>query len=589
MSNSSSIISLNITKFPQNLLIPNGNNDVNLQITNNSSKDESYRLAFEGENLDIGMSSEFLKEQIQFAPNETKNVELMLNPTADGYGKLTINVFWLKIVEYVVKVQKIRETVPTSKINKTLGKHTLKNAETIDILNRDDFIITMSLKDLKKSEEQLEITKKSYQSSLAGNSTGKNSFAKVSIEVIDKSIEKIAKGYLSNNNLQKALELALQLSDNHHQIRFYVDLIRVHAIDNLDEVLQIIKKLNDPNLQQRLYKSLVFDWLSIDPIKAMVLTENIDDLHLRIKLIFNGIRVLNESNNTDGIIKGLSWFTELLLTLIKLNNGKKDQKLVYESLKDVIHLKAEVENPRSANAIIELIDMPELKTKIEKDLFNVIYELVDEVKTKIESEVVFSQYFLLNTYMSKISNDVIHFSGLGGNVSNNILSRDYNFALAFLSLFSFDFSILPIIDRVYNDFKFNSNKSIAYYIFPSRENFQNNELTVLTNTLTQFFNGFSNVSNQLLIFNLDFIPYLGKPTVILSAESQSTEKLKAKIARLGESVHLIVDDSMFTGGKIYDSLINIIPTSKCEVVNLILSYEFLNDYNVLKSLIQCLL
>ncbi|MFX1477698.1 MAG: hypothetical protein ACFFCI_06170 [Promethearchaeota archaeon] len=589
MSNSSSIISLNITKFPQNLLIPNGNNDVNLQITNNSSKDESYRLAFEGENLDIGMSSEFLKEQIQFAPNETKNIELMLNPTADGYGKLIINVFWLKIVEYVVKVQKIRETVPASKINKILGKNSLKNAETIDILSRDDFIITMSLKDLKKSEEQLEITKKSYQSSLAGNSTGKNSFAKVSIEVIDKSIEKLAKGYLSNNNLQKALELALQLSDNNHQIRFYVDLLRVHAIDHLDEVLQIIKNLNDPNLQQRLYKSLVFDRLSMDPIKAMNLTENVDDLHLRIKLIFNCIRVLNESNNIDGIIKGLSWFTELLLTLTKLNNGKKDQKLVYESLKDAIHLKAEVENPRSANAIIEIMDMPELKTKIEKDLFDIIYELVDEVKTKIESEVVFSQYFLLNTYMSKISNDIIYFSGVGGNVSNNILSGDYNFALAFLSLFSFNFSILPIIDRAYNDFKFNSNKSIAYYIFPSRENFQNNELTVLSNTVTQFFKGFSNLSNQLLIFNLDFIPYLGKPTIILSAESQSTEKLKAKIARLGESIHLIVDDSIFTGGKIYDSLINIIPTSKCEVVNLILSYEFLNDYNVLKSFIQCLL
>ncbi|MFX1489796.1 MAG: hypothetical protein ACFFBI_11650, partial [Promethearchaeota archaeon] len=268
---------------------------------------------------------------------------------------------------------------------------------------------------------------------------------------------------------------------------------------------------------------------------------------------------------------------------------KKDQKLVYESLKDVIHLKAEVENPRSANAIIETIDMSELKTKIEKDLFDIIYELVDEVKTKIESEVVFSQYFLLNTYMSKISNDIIHFSGLGGNVSNNILSGDYNFALVFLSLFGFNFSILPIIDRAYNDFKFNSNKSIAYYIFPSRENFQNNELTVLNNTISQFFRSFSNISNQLLIFNLDFIPYLGKPTIILSAESQSTEKLRAKIARLGETVHLIVDDSMFTGGKIYDNLINIIPPSKCEVVNLILSYEFLNDYNLLKSFIQCLL
>ena len=108
MSHSSSIISLNITKFPQNLLIPNVDNDVNLQITNNSDKNEDFKLVFEGENLDVKTNSEFLQDQIQFAPHETKNIELMLTPTADGVGKLNINVYWLKIVEYVVKVQRVR-------------------------------------------------------------------------------------------------------------------------------------------------------------------------------------------------------------------------------------------------------------------------------------------------------------------------------------------------------------------------------------------------------------------------------------------------------------------------------------------------
>jgi hypothetical protein len=96
------------------------------------------------------------------------------------------------------------------------------------------------------------------------------------------------------------------------------------------------------------------------------------------------------------------------------------------------------------------------------------------------------------------------------------------------------------------------------------------------------------VSSQLLIFNLDFIPYLGKPTVILSSESQLSNTIKSKVEKLGDSVNLIIDDSMFKGGEIYDNLKKIIPPTKGEIFNLILSYEFINDYNAFKAFIQSL-
>ncbi len=108
MSNSSSIISLNITRFPQNILIPDVENGVSIQATSNSTKIEKFKFVFEGENLKVGSISEDLRDQIEFAPNETKNVDLNLNPEIDGFGKLTINVYWLKIIEYTVKVEKVR-------------------------------------------------------------------------------------------------------------------------------------------------------------------------------------------------------------------------------------------------------------------------------------------------------------------------------------------------------------------------------------------------------------------------------------------------------------------------------------------------
>ena len=74
MSNSPTIISLNITKFPQNLLIPDMDNDVSIQIVSNSNKTENFRFGFEGENLEVFYKSEPLKDQVEFGPNETKNV-----------------------------------------------------------------------------------------------------------------------------------------------------------------------------------------------------------------------------------------------------------------------------------------------------------------------------------------------------------------------------------------------------------------------------------------------------------------------------------------------------------------------------------
>ncbi|MFX0083064.1 MAG: hypothetical protein ACFE94_15050 [Candidatus Hodarchaeota archaeon] len=589
MSNSSNIISLTITKFPQNLLIPDMENDVSLQVINNSDKKENFKFVFEGENLDINLNSADLKDQIEIAPKETKNIDIRLNPTAGGFGKLIINVYWLKIIQYTVKVQKVREVTPKSKIHKIFDRYGFKGAEKIDTINPNDFLITMTLSELQKVEEQLALMTKNYESTLSSNSTSTKTFTRVSIDAIDKTIKELAKGYLSNNNIKMSLGLALELKDPNEKVKFYGNLIRAYATKNITETFQVIKNLNDLNLQQTLLKAVIYDQIVSNPIQVFNMTESITNLSEKVKLLFNIAKELYNNNNSSELLTILKKIIEVLLKSPEINSEeKKDQKFIYSSLKDAIDGIAEVENPGAANIVIEGISNPPLKERIKKDLFDIIYELVEEVRTKIESDLVFSQYFLLNTYVSNINSEIKSFSSIGGNVSNNILSGDYNFKLAFLSLFSFDFSIFPFIDRVYNDLKFNHKKSIGYYIFPSAKNFQNDEIAVLQKTLSQFFNNFTNITSQLLIFNLDFIPYLGKPTIILSSDSQLNNNLKYKIEKLGDTVNLIIDDSMFKGGKIYDNLKSIIPPNKCEIFNLILSYEFINDYNTFMAFIQSL-
>lgn len=616
MSNQAKIISLNITQFPQNLLIPDGNNDVSIQVINNSNKNEKFQFAFEGENLNIHIKSEELKNAIEFSPGETKNIELKLNPTADGFGKLIINAYWLKIIEYTVKVQKVRESVPKSKINKILNKKAIKIPETIDLINPEDYFISMSFKEIQQAEKQLESMKESYKSSnleLTSNTTMKD---------IDSSIKKLAKAYLSLKNPQKALELALQLSDPKEQINFYYNLVRAYAFSNLNEILQLIRNLNDTKIQQKLYQFLALDQISLSPeqairvafsiednstqenilitiigktteinsVLAVKLTEYLKNTLLRVRLLFNIARKLNEINKKSELINILKKIIDTLLTSLEPNLGeKKTRKLVTEFLEDALHILAEIENPKEADLVIDRISNQEFKEGIIKDLFDIIYVLVDEIRTKIESEVVFSQYYLLNTYVSNINNNLKNFSLIGGNVSNNLLAGDFNFNMALLSLFSFNFSIFPLIDRVYSDLKFNSNKFIAYYIYPSKENYNESESAVLKNTLIQFFRNFTNISRSLYIFNIDFIPYLGKPTIIISSEPDLIQILNSKIKKMGDAVNLIIDDSMFKGGKIFDTLTQIFPSHQCKIINLLLSYEFINEYSIFKTFIESLL
>ena len=128
----------------------------------------------------------------------------------------------------------------------------------------------MTLTEIQKVEEQLETMKNNYNSSLSSNSTRSEAFTRVTIEVIDKTIKQLAKGYLSNKNINNALGIALELSDPNERINFYIDLLRVFAFEDINNAVQIINSVNDSNLQQNLLKFLTFDQTSQNPNPAVV-------------------------------------------------------------------------------------------------------------------------------------------------------------------------------------------------------------------------------------------------------------------------------------------------------------------------------
>jgi len=612
------VISISVTKFPQNLILPDGENSVSFQVINQSDKEEHFKFVFEGENLELDVKPIEFTDEILFKSGETKNIDLLLKPTTNGFGKLTVNAYWMKLVEYTVKVQKIRDSISSSRISQILKDKQFLQSVKRDSFNPKDFIITSNKSEINKIEKK--IKESTVNSTESQNNSQSSSVPKGDI---DANLAILAKSYLSIGEFYKALESSLKLTNEREKIELYYSLIRANATLNLDSSLQAIEKLNDLNRRNQIAKSIALDYVNIDPdqvskilsfieedsIKenaifevifmslekdsslALKFTEFIEDEIVKIKILFNIIKKLHENKNNSLILTIINQIDEIILKSNKINlsTDQNYHSPAYEYFKETICILAELDCPEAADKVIEGLDSEKLKKTVAKDLFKEIYKMVEEKQTKVEPIGEFSQFFLLNTYTSQISRQVTEFSLIGGNASSNILKGNFNFNIALISLFSFNFSIFPIIDRVYSELNYNSNKSIAYYIYPSISDHNQEELKTIQTTLKKFFKPES-IKNRVTVFNLDFIPYLGKPTVILSSNSEDLNVFNSKIVKaLGDRVNVIIDDDLFKGGKTVESLKSIFYGSNFKIVNLILSYEFINDYDIFKTFVQSLI
>ena len=627
MTDQSKAISITFTNFPQNLLIPTIENIISFQAVNYFNNKEKFKFDIEGENLNIECPKD-LEEEIHFDPEETKNFDIKLIPTLDGYGKLSINVNWLKRVEYTVKVKKVRAQVPKSKSKKILGKYSVKFSKESYDFKPEDIILEFSSKEIKQAEKQLDSKRKKYNEYLKHKQAWEERksqglaesepIPEVTMDDIDKDMSLLARGYLSNKDLVKALEFALGISDENYKIPLYYNLIRAFAFIDLDGTIEFIKNLTKNDKRTELIKFIAFDQIKVNPEQAPRIAFLIEDPSLREQLIINIIGKTIETNpdialKVSQLINNELVRVKIQLNIIRiiyekdklkaieilnhiLNTIEKSSKLNlaennfknsgYEFYKDSINLLAEIDSTQVADNLLIGFNLREVKDKVAEDLFDIIYEMVDETRIRFDPFPVFSQYYLFNTYASNINEDIKNFSIIGGNVSNNVLLKDFNFTVVLMSLFSYNFSIFPLIDRTYTDLKFNNDKSIAYYIFPSKQNHNETELKSINTTLNQFgvVSNLSNTKNEILILNLDFIPYLGKPTIILASDSELTEKIRGKVGNiLGNNVNIKIDESLFKGGKTEEFLKQTFVGNNFKFVNLIMSYEFINNYDMFKT------
>ena len=145
----------------------------------------------------------------------------------------------------------------------------------------------------------------------------------------------------------------------------------------------------------------------------------------------------------------------------------------------------------------------------------------------------------------------------------------------------------PTIEQCYAEINEEKGKSFYYLIIPLK-NADDAKYEMVQTIIKNLFVAHANqVPHKMYIFNLDFIPYLSKPTIIVEDDPEENIVMQSIVKRVFKNeVSLIVDDGLFKEGKINAWIKSILPSNKFKLLNLVLTYDFLNNYSMFKNFMK---
>ncbi|MCP4761275.1 MAG: hypothetical protein GY870_05805, partial [archaeon] len=239
-------------------------------------------------------------------------------------------------------------------------------------------------------------------------------------------------------------------------------------------------------------------------------------------------------------------------------------------------------NPQAAVDMIE--KLPEnLKKGINEVLYAKLWEEVEVPRTRIDEISVSSVYYSFNS-AAKPTKSIEMVSELGGNISENLLTEDFSSFVGIITPFGFNFPIFPSIERCYAEIKREKQKSFYYLIIPTKNKTEEDFIFIQTMLNMWFVANIEKFENKVYLFNLDFIPYLSKPTIIMGSDPEENVVIKSIVDRVfKDSVSFIIDDGLFKDGMINKILSKILPSNKFKIINLVMTYDFLNNYVLFKN------
>lgn len=132
---------------------------------------------------------------------------------------------------------------------------------------------------------------------------------------------------------------------------------------------------------------------------------------------------------------------------------------------------------------------------------------------------------------------------------------------------------------------------VSFYLsYPLSSDFDENELLIIKEAIKTFVLPYSSSSKPLFVLNLDIIPELEKPSIIIGYEKsgiyESVRNLLIK--KFGNRTDIFYDDCVFSGGLLYDNLVDWAGSSKARILNIVLSNNFMSDIKLFEELLESL-
>lgn len=378
---------------------------------------------------------------------------------------------------------------------------------------------------------------------------------------------------LGQVDLDLARAVLDQVSDGALQARAREDLVKGLAARDLATAATLAQGMTDEARREHLLAELAKRALASDPASAVPIASQITNPAARLNVLL--LVAPHLAGADPGAAQGL--YTACV------DQAKALPDPVDHAAQFVTSLARHV-SPQQAHEILATLET-DLQEPLAERVFDVVYQWVDVPKVRYEDELTLTIFYVFNAVATNVNDPLVQFSEAGGNLSENVAGGRFTPIVSVFSLFRHSFALIQLLERVYNEIKFQHQKEFAYLYYPAADLTNETQRNVLLAAIRRFYaRNADQFAGSHTVFNVDFIPALAKPTIIVGWDETTNIAVQTAVNQaFGDTVDLIVDDGLFEGGEVLSLLKEVLPATKFTVLNVVLTYDFLNNLEWFKK------
>lgn len=301
-------------------------------------------------------------------------------------------------------------------------------------------------------------------------------------------------------------------------------------------------------------------------VKILNITDMTIDCYLRYRI--NGFKILSVSDPTG--------------------SGEKFSMDPLKSVSYEIFFTPEIEGPLQLE--IELRGWKKNHVPVEKE-YDVQSEQGVRKEKRLEYDVQFEEIALHQTsgYMEAVISGIEELDTFitQGDVSTEIVT-DVG-AISNSIIFYFPSKQLnpnlSLLRKINKQMFKKSGKNFLFLNYAISPEFPEQEQRILKQGIDKFLPKLDR-SKRLLIFNLDFLPKMMVPTIVLGASPRSVAVQEKLASVLGSQVAILVDTDVFVGGNLFEALQYYTQDYDADIVNIALSAEFQDNKDLFINFIN---